>query len=74
MLGFWSVLVKPEPEGPVQDQVTGIVLAVVADKFKVESVHIGEFAVITGVIGVWLTTAVVVPAADTQLLMVTVTL
>lgn len=74
MVGFCKELVKPEPAGPIHCHVTGIVLAVVAPRTKVESVQIGELAVITGLTGVESTTTVIVPAAEVQETMVTVTL
>ena len=61
------------PAGPVHchDIVTEV--AVVAERFKVESLQTGPLEVITGVTGVESTTTVIVPGNETHEAMVTVT-
>jgi hypothetical protein len=60
--------------GPVQLQVTDIVLLVVAVRFKGLPEHTGVFDDAVGFAGVESTTTLTVPDVEVQLLMVTVTL
>ena len=60
--------------GPVQLQLTGMVLVVVAVSVNAVPVHTGVFDPTTGVAGVCSTTALTLPADDVQPLIVTVTL
>ena len=63
-----------KPFGPDQLQVTGIVLVVEAVRVNALPEQTGVFEEGVGVLGVWFTTTVVVPAGEVQPLIVTVTL
>ena len=71
-VGFCWVLVKEA--GPLQLQVTGIVLLVDAVNVNALPVQTGVLDDGVGVAGVWFTITFIVPAGDVQPLMVTVTL
>jgi hypothetical protein len=63
-----------KPFGPVHDQVIAPGLVVDAVRLSVLSEQTGELLPATGIAGVWCTTTFTVPAAEVQLLIVTVTL
>ena len=60
--------------GPVQLQLTGMVLVVLAESVNGLPLHTGVLEAAVGVAGVCCMETVVVPAGEVQLLMVTVTL
>ena len=70
MVGFCAVLVYPF--GPVHDQVTAIVLVVLANNLIVESLQSGELFVAVGVAGLGFITTVVFPVSDLQFAMVAI--